>query len=464
MNNICKYILLAGVLFTTYSCNEDDLNPESIFNTDTVARNEFDKWILDSLTKPYNISLDYYYKDKETNISENVIPAKVSQSIALAKLMKHVWIDTYTEVAGKEFLKKNCFRSFFFVGSGEYATQGAVKLGQAEGGIKVTLFRVNEFDPDDIYINNDDFYRPQGSTPIDMNYWYFHTMHHEFCHILTQQKEYSSEFKLISAGKYNGPNWNNINDKEAAKRGFVSGYATKEFNEDFAETYCIYVTSSDKMWNQILEKATDYLVDENNKPIYELDRNGNPKIKTDKNGKPVYALDENECLIPETDQNGNVVYATDKKGNPIYILDSSSSPIVVYKEQMVSNGTKVGPYYFYNEDNDSIETCFIFNNNLYPITSYAESFTPVYETINGDTVYNKDGEKIVQYYKLPMFKYEYVQMTDASAKNTILEKLEAVRTYFKEQWGIDIEVLRKKIQERTSSESLKSLNLKSLKD
>ena len=137
-------MIFAGVLFTTYSCNKDELDSESIFDTTSPERNEFDKWIYDSLTVPYNIVLDYYYKDNESDISENVIPAKVSQSIALAKLMKHVWIDAYSEVAGKEFLKKNCFRHFFFVGSGEYSN-GSIKLGQAEGGLKVTLLRVNEF-------------------------------------------------------------------------------------------------------------------------------------------------------------------------------------------------------------------------------------------------------------------------------------------------------------------------------
>ena len=255
MKKIYNYILLAGVLFTTYSCNKDELSSESIFKNEEKKQNEFDKWINDSLTVPYNIVLDYYYKDTETDISENVIPAKVSQSIALTKLMKHVWIDAYKEVAGAEFLKKNCFRHFCYIGSGEYTDQGQIKLGQAEGGIKVTLFRVNEFDIDNIYVNNDDFYREKGSQPIDMNFWYFHTMHHEFCHILTQQKEYSPDFKLISAGKYHGPGWGNITDKEAAAEGFVTGYATKEYNEDFAETYSVYVTSSDEIWNQILETA-----------------------------------------------------------------------------------------------------------------------------------------------------------------------------------------------------------------
>ena len=37
--------------------------------------------------------------------------------------------------------------------------------------------------------------------------------------------------------------------------GFVSGYASSEYNEDFAETFATYVTMSDKAWNGILEKA-----------------------------------------------------------------------------------------------------------------------------------------------------------------------------------------------------------------
>ena len=387
MKNLYKYILLAGVLFTTFSCNKDELDSESIFDTTSPERNEFDKWIYDSLTVPYNISLDYYYKDKETDLDENVIPAKVSQSVALAKLMKHVWIDAYTAAAGKDFLKENCFRHFYFVGSGEYTSQGNIKLGQAEGGIKVTLFRVNEFDIDNIYVNNEDFYRSHAKVPLDMNFWYFHTMHHEFCHILTQQKEYSADFQRVSVGKYSGPDWNNVTDEKAAARGFVTGYATKEYNEDFAETYAVYVTSSDETWNQILEKATKQLVDTNGNPVYAVDKNKKPIIETDENGKPIYETDKYGDLVPEKDANGNIIYATDSKGNAKYLTDAEGKKIPVYNEQL-KNGV------YYTETEEGIKAYYIMNNAYHFVEESSTAFTPAVATLDGEVIYNANGETI----------------------------------------------------------------------
>ena len=455
MKNYIKYMIFAGVLFTTYSCNKDELDSESIFDTTSPERNEFDKWIYDSLTVPYNIVLDYYYKDNESDISENVIPAKVSQSIALAKLMKHVWIDAYSEVAGKEFLKKNCFRHFFFVGSGEYSN-GSIKLGQAEGGLKVTLLRVNEFNINNIYVNNEDFYRQHNQAPMDMNFWYFHTMHHEFCHILTQTKEYSTAFRQISERQYKGSDWVNTYDEEAAADGFVTGYATKEFNEDFAETYAVYVTSSDATWNQILEKATKQLVDTNGAPIYKLDKYNKPIIQTDAKGNPIYEL-KNGWLVPETDANGNVVYATDNNGNPIYMTDAEGNKIPAYNEQLQNK-------LVYTISNNEIIGGFNYEGETYRLETTAPFFTPAVETLFGDTIYNAEGKTIQKYFRMPVFKYKYVQMTDDMARNNILKKLDIVRAYFKEQWNVDIDKLRNKIQEKTSKESLKSLNLKTVKD
>lgn len=48
-------------------------------------------------------------------------------------------------------------------------------LGTAEGGMKITLYNVNDINPDQIDINL-------------LNDYYFQTMHHEFAHILHQTK------------------------------------------------------------------------------------------------------------------------------------------------------------------------------------------------------------------------------------------------------------------------------------
>lgn len=482
MKNIKLYALLAGVMFTTYSCNKDEISSESIFvDAPESAKSDFDNWIWDNFTKPYNITLDYYYKDNETDIEYNVTPPSTDKSLALAKLMKHVWIDAYTEVAGENFLKENCFRKFVFVGSPEYTDQGKIKLGQAEGGIKVTLFRVNELNPDKIYINSDNFYRDHYTTPLDLNYWYFHTMHHEFCHILTQKKVYTTEYRGISEGDYSGPDWNNISDEEAAARGFVSGYSTKEYNEDFAEMYSTYVTSSDKAWNQILEKATKLLTDTNGTPIYELDKLGKPIVETDAKGNPLYELDEKGNRIPETDVNGNklykyetviekdeegnIVFLTDESGNPVYLTTSAGKYIPMYEEQ-VEGGIS------YKIENGKAMAYFNYGGTQYPVTATAQSFHLMVEKdAEGNPLLDAEGKQIPMYYPAPKtktgltvsYKYKYVQMKDEKAKKKILAKLELVRAYFKNNWKIDIDELRAKILEKSSEESLKSLNLKSAK-
>ena len=58
-------------------------------------------------------------------------------------------------------------------------------LGTAEGGMKITLYNVNDINPDKIDINL-------------LNEYYFQTMHHEFAHILHQTKNYDPAFDRIT--------------------------------------------------------------------------------------------------------------------------------------------------------------------------------------------------------------------------------------------------------------------------
>lgn len=248
-------VMMLGLVLA--SCDNDDPNGQSIFGSVTTTETEFDKWLNNNFVKPYNIRLNYLYNDKLSDNKYNVVPATITNSKAMAKMIKHVWLDAYVEAVGEDFVKENTFRVFQFIGSPEYNSQGSIVLGTAEGGIQVTLFRLNELDLDNIYINQDDPFREHYELPLDLNYWYFHTMHHEFCHILTQKKYYSTDFQTISAGKYHSADWVNVDDIDGVKEGFVTGYASGEYNEDFAEVYAVYVTSSEASWNARLEAAGD---------------------------------------------------------------------------------------------------------------------------------------------------------------------------------------------------------------
>ena len=248
------YLLLACILTSVFvACEKDDPSQPSIFANDTkIDSTAFDRW-LSKTYNPYNIRIIYRYQDYETDQTYNVIPAKMENVIALAKMMKHIWVDAYAEVAGIDFIKSYSPRIFQFIGSAEYRSDGAMVLGTAEGGLKITMFRVNAMDVNNIYIDSISPFPNSAAVPIDMNYWFFHTMHHEFLHILQQTKSYSTDFNLVSAGKYHANDWINVKNEEAPLQGFVTGYASGESREDMAEIYATYVTHTPEAWEKVLK-------------------------------------------------------------------------------------------------------------------------------------------------------------------------------------------------------------------
>ena len=251
MKRIFTILALAAISgFGFVSCdllNLDDadtiVSRDSIFDDDIAAsQNEFDDWIKENLTDPYNIIVKYRFEDKESNTQYNLAPADYDKSIALAKLTKYLWIDSYEELMGKDFVCTYAPKILNFIGSVAYNSQGSVVLGTAEGGMKITLYNVNALDPDDLDI---DF----------LNYWFFKTMHHEFAHILHQTKSYSTDFNLISLD-YQSASWVNLDDQDALDMGFISPYASSEPQEDFVELISIYVTNTAAYWNSLVNSAS----------------------------------------------------------------------------------------------------------------------------------------------------------------------------------------------------------------
>lgn len=263
--NTIKIFLFAAIAALTVACSNDDVDANnSIFptreeNTDSTA---FDKWLNKNYTEPYNIRFNYLYIDQNSDMGYNVSPADIKKSIALAKIIKHVWLDAYTELMGPDFLKQHCFREFQLIGSAQHKNDGSIVLGFAEGGIRVNLFQVNYLDPAHLYIEQT--YPFASGSDFDLNRAYFHTMHHEFAHILTQLKDYSTDFRTITK-EYHSADWVNVKDEDAGKEGYVTGYASSEYNEDFAEVFSCYVTDTDVMWQKRLAQAVAANGDETGK-------------------------------------------------------------------------------------------------------------------------------------------------------------------------------------------------------
>lgn len=238
------YLILAtvGLFFASCTDRQSDLDDESIYsNTLVRVENDFDRWLTNNYTYPYNIEFKYRWEDRESDMDYNLSPADYNKSIALAKLVKYLWLDAYVEIAGNDFICKYSPRQFFLVGSPAYQpSSGSMVLGTAEGGMKIVLYNVNNIDIDNIDIET-------------LNYYYFKTMHHEFCHILHQTKNYSTDFNNITSSSYQSGSWVNLTDAEAHDLGFVTPYASSEPREDFVETIAVYVTHDADWWHSNYE-------------------------------------------------------------------------------------------------------------------------------------------------------------------------------------------------------------------
>lgn len=243
---ISPLVVAGAALLGMSSCSDDDFT-ESIFPEGdeqldpTSTTYKFDKWLQQNYLEVYNLDFRYKMQDVGTNMNYNLVPASYQNSVDLAVLAKYLWFDVYKDVVNPEFLKQYGPRIIHLIGSPAHnPTTGTIILGLAEGGIKVSLFRVNQMDVNDF---------------DQMNEYYFKTMHHEFAHILHQKKTYPAEFNKISAGHYDASNWQNRQIGVVNSLGFVTTYASDAFREDFAETIANYITKTDAQWEEIYTQA-----------------------------------------------------------------------------------------------------------------------------------------------------------------------------------------------------------------
>ncbi len=257
-----KYIAALALAPLLAACSGDDLGP-SIFpevsdEPDPESYTyKFDKWINANFRDIYNVDFKYLMEDVEADMQYNLVPATYENARDLALLTKYLWYDSYKELTGEYFIKSYGPRILHLVGSPAYNPQtGTETLGLAEGGLKVTLFKVNEMDLDDINM---------------LNEYYFRTMHHEFGHILHQTKSYPTDFNLLSTGRYDDSSWQSKQPGYVASLGFITPYASSQAREDFAETIANYLTRTDDQMELILWMAQQGWTTGSNKADGELE-------------------------------------------------------------------------------------------------------------------------------------------------------------------------------------------------
>ncbi|WP_217932348.1 MULTISPECIES: zinc-binding metallopeptidase [Bacteroides] len=213
------YLLLA---LSVYACNDEDFTPNPNIvglGGDTWIPTELDYWIEDNFTDPYNMEVKYRWDQSELDLNRTLVPVKENLVIPVMETVKKVWIEPYEKLAGNSFIKKLSPKKYVLVGSPKYNPNGTITLGEAEGGRKIVLYRLNWFE----------------QTDKDLIQAIMKTVHHEFGHTMHQTTMYPAEFKYITPGGYTS-SWNNVADETALKLGYVSSYACSNSDEDFVET------------------------------------------------------------------------------------------------------------------------------------------------------------------------------------------------------------------------------------
>lgn len=249
---------------TLVSCSDDDLSSTSVIKDSTQPKTEFDKWLDTHFVQPYNIDLKYRLNDYETDFTYTLAPADIDNSVKLAHIVLHTWLQAYDEVAGIDFTRRMAPKVIQFVGSVAWQTDNSAIMGQAEDGMKVTFFGVNRLELTRSFLNDN----------------YFQSMHHEFTHILSQSKDFDTDFQRISEGQYEPADWYSSGRTEtyALQKGFLSNYAMSEYNEDFAETLAFYLIYTPEEWAAKMAIADNVGDDEAKEKAQKAGTNGSAII------------------------------------------------------------------------------------------------------------------------------------------------------------------------------------------
>lgn len=249
MKKILYIMSAAALLLTLASCGKDDDFTESIFDTTTPVVDpnqstyEFDQWLYDNFGKPYNVEIQYKFNLPASDYSFQLAPAEYKRSQLLAHFIKYLFYDVYTKYAGEDFMKQYGPRIFHFIGSSGYSPRtGTEVLGLASGGVKITLYNVNEMKA----YTEDLTYDAKDIETI--NERCFHTMHHEFSHIMHQTKTYPVTFGQVTSGTYDPIDWHERDSVSTHQMGYVTHYASSATYEDFVETLSCIITDNDYRW------------------------------------------------------------------------------------------------------------------------------------------------------------------------------------------------------------------------
>lgn len=238
-------ILYFSLFIAIFSCKKEDAITDSGIEIPAGPQTELDQWIDATFRVPYNVRVDYRWNNTVSDAGHITVPPREELIQPFLKAVLKIWLTPYIRVAEtkEDFMKDYICRELVLVGSGSYNSGGSVTLGLAASGYRITLYTVNQFD------------LANGSVSRAALKEFFHTMHHEFGHVLNQRKPYDTKFQQIT-GNYSA-DWTMLSNAQARELGFISAYARSADMEDFVEVLAFYITNTESEWQTLMNAIKD---------------------------------------------------------------------------------------------------------------------------------------------------------------------------------------------------------------
>jgi substrate import-associated zinc metallohydrolase lipoprotein len=267
-----KLVYIFIFLLLINGCSEEKPLTESNLNTETPVLNNVDIYLRENFTTPYNIEVFYDWNPNKVDFNRFLFPPTVEKVVPAMEAIKTIWLDTYNEVAGENFVKLIAPREIVLIGGINLNPSGTITLGLAEGGKRITFFNTDLVDLKD----KEELTR------------FVSTIQHEYTHILNQTVPYDREtYEAITPSGYTAQ-WFNESIATARELGFITDYARSNEDEDFAEMVTALLSNSNAEYNAIIDGISsnqaktdirakealvvEYFKTEFNIDIYELQR------------------------------------------------------------------------------------------------------------------------------------------------------------------------------------------------
>ncbi len=234
-------VLIMLASFGTTSCYKDE-SLEAPVKPQTPSEDPIDIYIQNNFVDEYGVAVRYKFVDRYVDPDKRVAPPLREVVEPTLDFLTQFWVNPYINVQnGRRFFENHVPAEVVLIGSLMYNDDGTVTLGTADAGARITLTDVNSIDLDD----------------QEWLYLQLNVIYHEFAHIVHQRYNLPTNWQDISPEGYTSVgSWYTLSDEEALQRGFVTNYATSNYNEDFAEMVA-YITFFPEFYER-------YIIDEEN--------------------------------------------------------------------------------------------------------------------------------------------------------------------------------------------------------